>query len=222
VADPSEHTQGADTPLRLRLMARGMSAAISRAPFLWPVLRAPTRRFWERAAARWDEQRGSAERLAPLAAACDRLEPDPRRILELGTGTGMGALALARRFPAAEVVAVDLAERMVAAAQAKLPEELASRVSFRVADAAHLPFPDASFDLVAQLNLPVYADEVARVLRPDGHVIVASSFGPATPYYTPPGRLRAAFARRGIETVAAEGAGRGDFLLARRPGRERR
>src|SRR5688500_534446 len=96
-------------------MARTMSAVIAHAPFLWPVLKRPTQRFWNKAAERWDDRVGadSAERSAPLAAACDRLEQEPRRILELGTGTGTGALMLARRFSDAEVWAVDLSEAMI-------------------------------------------------------------------------------------------------------------
>jgi ubiquinone/menaquinone biosynthesis C-methylase UbiE len=82
--------------------------------------------------------------------------------------------------PSAEVIGVDLSEGMVRRA-AKGPAELAQRVSFVVGDAGSLPYADASFDLVAQLNVPVYFDEVARVLRLGGHVIVTSSLGPTTP-----------------------------------------
>jgi SAM-dependent methyltransferase len=212
VADPSERMQGAETPLRLRLIARGMSFAISRAPFLWPVLRAPTRRFWERAAARWDEQRGSAERLAPLAAACYRLEPNPRRILELGTGTGAGASMLAQRFPTAEIWAVDLAEAMVQAARAKA----GNRVRFEVADAAALPYDDRSFDLVCQVNVPLYAKEIARVVAPGGHVIIASSLGPRTPYYTPDSVVARQLRRHGLQPLPGGHAGAGTYFLARR------
>src|SRR5438132_9772994 len=99
-------------PLRLRLLGQGLSLTIARAPGLWPLLRRPTRRFWERSAAQWDERidPDRPEHLAPLAAACARLEAQPQKILELGTGTGAGALMLARRFPQAEVRAVDLSD----------------------------------------------------------------------------------------------------------------
>ena len=60
-------TQGGPPPLAIRAIARGMSAAVAHAPFLWPVLRRPTRRFWKRAAEHWDERirPDSREHLAP-------------------------------------------------------------------------------------------------------------------------------------------------------------
>jgi SAM-dependent methyltransferase len=216
----SDQAQIGPPPLRVRLLARGMSTAIARAPFLWPVLKRPTQRFWDQAAEHWDAGRGaaSAERAAPLAAACDRLETEPRRILEMGTGTGTGALMLARRFPDAEIWAVDLSEAMIRQAQAKVPEEMQARLHFAVADAAALPHEAESFDLVCQLNLPLYADEIARVLAPGGFVAIASTLGPRTPYYTPDRVLRRRFERLGLEVLKGGQAGVGTYFLARRAG----
>jgi SAM-dependent methyltransferase len=197
-----------------------MSAVIARAPFLWPVLKRPTQRFWDKTAERWEERIGpeSAERAAPLAAACDRLEQEPSRILELGTGTGTGALMLARRFPDAEIWAVDLSAVMIRQAQVKAPEEVRSRLHFAVADAAALPHEAESFDLICQLNLPLYADEIVRVLAPGGYVAIASTLGPRTPYYTPDRVLRRRFARRGLDVLDGGQVGAGTYFLARRPG----
>ena len=205
-------------PLRLRIAGRALSSLIARAPGLWPLLRPLTHRFWERSAERWDEriEPDRQEHLAPLLAACDELVSEPRRVLELGTGTGAGTRALATRFPSANVLGADLSEVMVRSAEGKVPASLADRVSFVVADAGGLPCEEASFDLVAQLNLPVYFDEIVRVLRPGAHVIVGSSLGPMTPYYTPLGQLSRGFSRRGVETVEAKSAGPGDFFLGRR------
>lgn len=188
------------------------------APSTWPLLRGPTRRFWDRSAAAWDERirPDAPEHLAPLIAACDRLEVAPRRILDLGTGTGSGALMLARRFRDAELHGVDISEEMVRVAQSKVPPELSARIRFAAADAAALPYEDEAFDLVAQLNLPVYFDEVARVLRPGAYVIVASSLGSATPYHTPARLLRRGFARRGVLTLETGRAGSGSYWLAQR------
>ena len=217
--DPArEDRQGPAPPLPVRAIARGMSAAIARAPVLWPVLRRPTRAFWERTADRWDQRirPDSAEHLAPLAAGCDRLEREPGRILELGTGTGAGALMLARRFPGAEVRGVDISEAMVRQAERKAPAELEGRVRFEVSDAGSLPFERGTFDLVCQLNLPLYADEIVRVLAPGGNVLIASSRGPSTPYYTPDRVLRRRFERHGLETLPGGRAGDGTYFLARR------
>jgi SAM-dependent methyltransferase len=206
-------------PLRVRLIARGMSAAIARAPFLWPLLKRPTQRFWDRAAAGWDDRVGPARgnRTAPLAAACDLIEPAPRRILELGTGTGAGALMLARRFPDAEIWAVDLSQAMIERARTKVPEEMRSRLRFDVADAAALPHAAGSFDLVCQVNLPLYAQEIVRVLAPGGHVAIASTLGPQTPYYTPDRVLRRRFERLGLSVVSCGDEGAGTYFLAQRP-----
>jgi SAM-dependent methyltransferase len=206
-------------PLPVRLIARGQTAVLARAPFLWPVLRRPTHWFWQKAAAGWDKRRDqeSPERLAPLAAACDRLSADPLDVLELGTGTGAGALMLVRRFSAAKVVATDFSEAMIDAAKGKLPPELEPRLKFQVADAAALPYPSASFDLVAQLNLPLFAEEAARVLRPGGHVVVASTLGAATPYYTPDRVLRRRFERLGLLALPSGSAGAGTYFVAQRP-----
>jgi SAM-dependent methyltransferase len=206
-------------PVHVRVLGQALSLLVAGAPALWPLLRRPTRRFWERGAAGWDERikPDSTEHLAPLASACGRLPSEPARVLEIGTGTGAGALDLARRFPRAEIVGIDLSPAMVRAAEKKLPAELTGRVRFGVADAASLPFEDRSFDLVVQINVPTYFEEVARVLAPGGHVAIASSLGAATPYYTPERVLRRGFGRRGLRPVASGRANRGTFWLATRP-----
>ena len=124
----------------------------------------------------------------------DRLDTAPARVLDLGTGTGAAALWLARRYPEARVTGVDISEPMIEKARAKLPGELAERVDFRVADAERLPFADGAFDLVAQISVPVFFDEVARVLAPGGHVVVVSSLGVKTPFHTPEATVRKRFA----------------------------
>jgi ubiquinone/menaquinone biosynthesis C-methylase UbiE len=104
---------------------------------------------------------------------------------------------------------------MIERARGKLPAELSGRVDFLVADAERLPFADGSFDLVAQISVPVFFDEVARVLAPGGHVVVVSSLGPKTPFHTPERTVRNGFRRRGVEFVAAGAAGPGTLFLGR-------
>src|SRR3989440_2032757 len=122
---------------------------------------------------------------------------------------------LAGRFAGASVDAVDLSPAMVDAARAR-SAEVADRVQFAVADAASLPYDGDAFDLVTQLNMPVYPSEIARVLQPGGNVVVASSLGPATPYYTPERLLQRRFAKLGFEHVATGQAAGGTYFLARR------
>jgi demethylmenaquinone methyltransferase / 2-methoxy-6-polyprenyl-1,4-benzoquinol methylase len=177
------------------------------------------RRFFERAAPGWDRRTGagSVDHLAPLATALLHVKPAPERALEIGTGTGEGALLIAREFPQASVRGIDLSEEMIRAATQKVGLDPEGRIAFRVADAADLPYEDDSFDLVTHLNMPPFIAEVERVLRPGGQVIVASSWGSATPFYTPRAALDWVFAKRGIEPDAAGEAAAGTFWVGRKP-----
>jgi ubiquinone/menaquinone biosynthesis C-methylase UbiE len=148
----------------------------------------------------------------------DRLERPPERILDLGTGSGVAALMLARRFPEARVTGVDVSEAMIEVARDKLDEELAERLEFAVADAADLPYEPDSFDLVAQVSVPVFFGEIARVLAPGGHAVVVSSLGAATPFHTPPRMLDRGFRQRGMDPVDEGAAGVGTWFTARAPG----
>jgi ubiquinone/menaquinone biosynthesis C-methylase UbiE len=199
-------------------MGRMLNRMIVRAPWLWPAVRRPMRRFFDRSAAGWDDRTraGSVDHLAPLASALLHVKPAPERALELGTGTGEGALLIAREFPQARVRGVDISEQMIRGASEKVGLDPEGRIAFRVADAADLPYKEESFDLVAHLNMPPFVGEVARILRPAGHVIVASSWGAATPFYTPESVLDWSFAKRGIEPVAAGEAGAGTYWVGRK------
>jgi hypothetical protein len=64
--------------------------------------------------------------------------------------------------------------------------------------------------------MPPFFDEIARVLRPGGSVIVASSWGDGTPFYTDPKLLRWKFLQRGIEAMEIGGAGEGTFFVGRK------
>jgi ubiquinone/menaquinone biosynthesis C-methylase UbiE len=210
-------------PARIRLIGRMMNRLVVRAPWTWPAIRGPMRRFFDRSAVGWDDRTGagSVDHLAALAAALLHVRPAPERALEVGTGTGEGALLIAREFPQASVRGVDISERMIRAATAKVGLDPEGRIAFRVADAADLPYEDESFDLVAHLNMPPFIGEVARILRPGGNVIVASSWGAATPFYTPRSVLDWGFAKRGIEPMAVGDAAGGTYWVGRktpRPG----
>ncbi len=196
-----------------------LNRLVVRAPWAWPLVRGPMRRFFDRAAPGWDQRTtaGSVGHLAPLAAALLHVKPAPERALDVGTGTGEGVLLIAREFPQARVRGVDFSEEMIRGAKAKVGLDPEGRVAFRVADAADLPYEDDSFDLVAHLNMPPFTREVARVLRPGGQVIVASSWGSATPFYTSKATLEWGFAKHGIEPAGDGEAGDGTFWVGRKP-----
>jgi SAM-dependent methyltransferase len=205
-------------PARIRIIGRALNRMVVVAPWLWPVLRSPVQGFFDRSAPGWDERTGagSPDHLAPLAAAALHVSEPPERIIDIGTGTGEGALMLAREFPRASVRGVDLSEEMVRSAQGKIGLDPEGRVAFKVADAASLPYQDDSFNLVALLNMPPFFGEMTRVLRPGGHVIVAASWGASTPFYTPGAVLERGFRRRGIEPVAASEIQHGTYWVGRR------
>ena len=206
--------QDAGPPLHIRVAGRALTEAVARIPGAWRVVQGPTRRFFEGAAASWDErvQPDSEEHLAPLADAVGRLEARPRRILDVGTGTGAAALWLARRFEQAEVLGVDVSPEMIERAQAKATE----RVRFAVAD-THAAVAEGPFDLVVHLNCPVLFADVAAALADGGTVLVAASRGARTPFYTSHGALRRGFRRAGLAVVGEGAAGTGTWLAARRP-----
>jgi SAM-dependent methyltransferase len=214
----NEPLSPAGPPPRIRRIGRALNDTVARAPWLWPVIRRPMRNFFDRLAGEWDQRTAddSVQRLAALAAGLLHVSPGPERALDLGTGTGEGALLVAREFPRASVRGVDFSEEMIAIARAKVGLDPEGRIAFKVADAANLPWPDGSFDLVVQLNVPVFFAEVARVLRAPGHVVIASSHGDQTPFYTSPTVIERGFAKRGISKHAVGAAGSGTYWVGRK------
>jgi SAM-dependent methyltransferase len=198
-----------------RRFARLATDAAVRSPFLWKLFRPLVRRQFNAMAPVWDSMR-MEDTFAPYEAGLDALEQPPRRVLDLGTGTGAGALTLARRFPEARIVGVDLSDAMLEQARRNTPPELQERVTFERGDASALRFEDRSFDLVAHANMIPFFDEVARVVAPGGHALFAFSSGAETPIYVPTGRLRGELGRRGFTEFAELAAGRGNALLARK------
>jgi SAM-dependent methyltransferase len=193
-----------------RRFARLATNAVVRRPGLWRLFRGALRRQFDRLGPQWDEII-QTDHLAAFERALERVEPPPRRALDLGTGTGAAALAVARRFPEAEVVGVDLADSMIAEARRKT-----DRVRFEVGDASALPFEDGAFDLVTHANMIPFFDELARVVAPGGYVVFGFSGGSETPIYVDPGRLRGELERRGFTHFADLEVDRGTAFLARK------
>lgn len=144
---------------------------------------AAVRAMFDRIAARYDRMNrvmtgGQDGRWRRVAAREARL-PEGGTALDVGTGTGDLAFALARAARGARVVGVDYTGGMVARAPHKAAAQgLAGRAAFARADGQRLPFADASFDAVASaFVLRNFADlaaayaEMARVTRPGGRVV---------------------------------------------------
>jgi demethylmenaquinone methyltransferase/2-methoxy-6-polyprenyl-1,4-benzoquinol methylase len=102
------------------------------------------------------------------------------RVLDLASGTGDVAFALANLGHPAEVVATDFVPEMLAVAEKKAAENPPDvPVTFSVADAQEIPFADASFDVVTVAfgvrNFPERERnfaEVLRVLKPGGRYVI--------------------------------------------------
>jgi len=97
------------------------------------------------------------------------------RVLDVATGTGDLAVALARAVaPDGEVVACDFSEKMLERARAKAPE-----LRFEWADALSLPYASDSFDAATVgfgvrnfSDLRRGIEEMVRVVRPGGRVVI--------------------------------------------------
>jgi ubiquinone/menaquinone biosynthesis C-methylase UbiE len=97
--------------------------------------------------------------------------------LEVGTGSGAMGAALLDRFPQLRLTATDIDPQMVLAAGKRLAR-YEERVTVAQADAARLPFDDASFDLALSFlmlhhvgNWETALRELVRVVRPGGRVL---------------------------------------------------
>jgi demethylmenaquinone methyltransferase/2-methoxy-6-polyprenyl-1,4-benzoquinol methylase len=102
------------------------------------------------------------------------------RALDVATGTGDLALALAERVgPEGEVVGSDFAPRMLELARGKAARVGAAHVRFEEGNALELPYPDAGFAAATVgFGARNFADlgrglsEMARVVRPGGRVVI--------------------------------------------------
>ena len=147
-------------------------------------------------AVRWADQR--LELFSPRGAALyarfavPLLEPLHRQVaaevaaltsgtvLDVGTGPGALAVAIAQRCAECTVIGIDLAPEMLASAEARARDVgVSERVRFEVADAAALPLADGSVDVaVSTLSLhhwrdvPAILRELHRVVRSDGRVLI--------------------------------------------------
>ncbi len=190
-------------------VARKVTDAVVRRPWTWRFFRGRMQRVFDELAPTWETRLGPHHLLA-LRQAVAGLEP--QSVVDICTGTGKAAIALAEWFPDADVVGVDLSPAMVAEAERRT----AGRVRFQVADASSLAFPDESFDLVVLMNAIPFFDELARITAPGGVVVNSFSRGPETPIYVSDDRLRRELSRRGFGLFASFAADPATALRARK------
>lgn len=166
-----------------------------------------------------------------ICEAVDVLATD--KVLDVAAGNGNASLAAARRF--ADVTSTDfvpalLEQGRVRAMADRLP------IRFQVADAEHLPFPDASFDVVLSTYGVMFAPdqeraaaELLRVTKPGGRIglanwtpegLIGQMFKLVGTFVAPPAGVRSRSSgarRRGWRSCSARGRG----TFAPRPGSAR-
>lgn len=140
-----------------------------------------TRERYDRKASSYDCEMAIMERLAMrrwrelLWSKVPQPGEKSLRILEVGVGTGLNF----RFYPeGAEVTAIDLSPKMIAKARSKAERD-GVKVDLREMDVQRLDFPDNCFDVVVSTCVfcsvpdPILGlREVARVLKPDGKVLL--------------------------------------------------
>ena len=104
----------------------------------------------------------------------------PGRILDVATGTGDLAIAMARRIRDVQVLGVDLSEQMLAVARRKIEARgLDGRIVLDRGDAERLAVADASVDVATVAfggrnfgDLGAGLRELARTIKPGGKVVI--------------------------------------------------
>jgi malonyl-CoA O-methyltransferase len=128
-----------------------------------------------------------------LLERLDYVKINPKRILDLGTGTGRNLNLLAKRYPQAQLIALDLATGMLNQARQNVNAKLGlkrllpmvNKTVYVAGDAEKIPLADHSIDLVfANLSLQwcdprTSFSEIQRILSPEG-LLMFTSLGPDT------------------------------------------
>jgi ubiquinone/menaquinone biosynthesis C-methylase UbiE len=116
-------------------------------------------------------------------ALIDGIQVKPRRILDLGCGTGSTTLMLKQAFPQAEVIGVDLSPYMLVKAENKA-SSAGLDISWRHGNVEKLGFRDGSFDLVTAAllfhELPMTVSQAVlresyRLLTVGGQILILDS-----------------------------------------------
>jgi demethylmenaquinone methyltransferase/2-methoxy-6-polyprenyl-1,4-benzoquinol methylase len=110
------------------------------------------------------------------------------RVLDLCCGTGDLSIALAKRYPAAEVVGLDFSAQMLVHACGKAGRS--PGIPFVQADATAVPFGDAEFDAVTIAfglrnlsSVEAGLSEIRRLLRPGGRAVILEFSKPVVPVF---------------------------------------
>ena len=135
---------------------------------------------WDERVEAWEEVAGSAAFVAIRDRIVELAEPrQDDRVVDLGAGTGLLALALAPRVDS--LVAVDISARMLDRLDATAAADAVHNVKTLVADLRRLPLDDESATLVVSNYAFHHLDdagkelalaEARRILRPGGRLVI--------------------------------------------------
>jgi len=110
----------------------------------------------------------------------------PKKVLDLCAGTGDFALAVKESLPETQVILADFAKPMLQLASDKVKGK--PGLELLETDALKLPFQDMTFDAVVcgfgvrnLDNTEAALKQIARVLKPEGRVIILDFFRPTSP-----------------------------------------
>ncbi len=108
------------------------------------------------------------------------LKNNPETVLDIATGTGDLAIALAKKNRSVKITGADISDKMLAVAKEKIAKRnLSERIEFTKTSSEELPFPDSSFDAAMVAfgvrnfyNPQQGLSQICRVLKPGGKIYV--------------------------------------------------
>jgi demethylmenaquinone methyltransferase/2-methoxy-6-polyprenyl-1,4-benzoquinol methylase len=125
------------------------------------------------------------KKVVQLVADCQ-----PKRVLDIATGTGDLAINIAKNTSAKKIIGLDISEGMLKVGKEKVAKENLQNVELILGDSEKIPFSDNSFDAITVAfgirnfeTLEKGLKEILRVLKPNGtFVILETSVPSKSPY----------------------------------------